>query len=104
MSEYDLMDGPSRLDSDELRKRADRLLLLHEFAIAYQYPTERDSERGYLTAWVRQDHVDTTAPQYTREQGMSGDDEMIRRMFSEMATEDTERIEKFIGSTGGHRR
>jgi len=100
MTQHDLMQGPSRLDSEKLRKRADKILFVNEFAVAYQIPLMNDSQRGYLTAWVRQDHRDTTNPQYTREQGMSGDDEMIRRFFAEMADDDTadnQRIQRFIG-------
>ena len=95
MSDHDLLDGPTRLDSELLRQRADRLLLLYEFAVAYEYTPRTDS--GFLSVWVRQDHVETTAPQYIREQSVSGDHEDILDIFGEMATgQCPDRMEQFI--------
>lgn len=95
MTDESLMDGPTRLDSDLLRKRADRLLLLREFAVAYEYPATPDGT-GFLSVWIRQDHVETTAPQYIREAAASGEDPSVRTIFSEMAGESTDRIEEFL--------
>lgn len=99
MIDYDLMEDPEdELPIDDLRKRADRLLLLHEFAVAYQYPVPTAPDRGYLTAWHRTELLESDNPVYERLHGMSGDDDWIRGIFGEMAVKDTpDRIERFIG-------
>lgn len=95
MAHFDLMGDPEdELSANEIRKRADRVVFMHEFAVAYQEPGVVDSERGYLTAWVRNIGIDAD---YERKQGMSGDDRMIRRMFGEMAQHGPDEIELFIG-------
>lgn len=82
---YDLMDDEPELTATELRKRADRVLFLHEFAVAYEEPIETDPGRGYLTIWVTLDHTDATNPSYDREYAMSGDDGMIRTHLASYA-------------------
>jgi hypothetical protein len=97
MDSIDLMsDTLEELDMIDLRRNADRILFLHEFAVAYQEPVRIDPGRGYLTAWVTLDHTEKSDPVYQREQGRSGDDAEIRRLMGEMATEGTPKIESFI--------
>ena len=93
MTGYDLMHDTDTLEAAELRHRADRVVFLHEFAVAYEEPIDADPGRGYLTAWVRGVGRDAD---YERKQGFSGDDGMIRDRFAELATGDTEDIERFI--------
>jgi len=90
----------SRIDGREtILSLSDRAIVRHEFIIAYEEPIESDYEplsdphRGYLTAWVQMG----SGKRYERKQLMSGDDDMIREMFGEMASDGVERIEQFIG-------
>lgn len=82
---------------EEIIKELDRCLFMNEFAVAYDEPIEdpyyEAQGRGYLMAFVRYGGPDS---EYERVQYMSGDDAMIRRYFSEMASEGPFRIMKFI--------
>lgn len=94
---HDLVNDPeSELSLRDLRLRADRLFLTGEYTVAYQRPVETDERRGYLSVWVRVELVESESPVHVREYGISGDDEMIRRWFSEMAAEGTPRIERLL--------
>ena len=97
MQDIDLMETSGPLAESDLRQQSDRLLVMNEFAVAYQEPINDDSHRGYLTAWVRTDHHRNDDPEYTRKQGWSGDDDMMRGWLSEMAERGPDRIESFIG-------
>lgn len=76
---------------------ADRAIVRNEFIVAYESPVENPyddvdiSHRGYLTIWLRANYGS-----YTREQMISGDDDMIRQWFGECASGDVGRIERLI--------
>ena len=74
---------------------SDEIRFFDDYAIAYEAPIQFDEERAYLTAWTEVTNDQMSQRTFKRQQGMSGDANMILDMYREMT--DAEKVETFIG-------